>query len=788
MNHDSTRLDQFAYAKPLPSAANAAWSAFARISKLASSENAAKSAAAPQKNNRLFSMPEIRRLSMPPCRLERNPLRALGRKFSRRAKEPTTPGAAPAWLRAAHRRRAMIAALVLAQTAAATWSLAKIFPYPWLNGLEMAILTLFAVLFSWISFGFWTAIAGFVLLCRRGDRFTSVDLPPDDASPLRSKNAVLMPICNEDTPRVFAGLEAIYRSLAATGHLAHFEFFALSDTGDREAVVEEEVAWAKICKAVGGFGRIFYRHRNNNIKRKSGNIADFLRRWGANYDHMIVLDADSLMAGETVVRLVRLMERSPRAGIIQSVPVTVNHESLYARAQQFAGRVYGPMLAAGLHYWQLGESAYWGHNAILRVEAFVKNCGLYRLPGRPPLGGEIMSHDFVEAALMGRAGWEVWLARNLRGSYEEMPPTLLDDLKRDRRWCQGNMQHLRLLLASGIRAGHRALFSMGIMAYASALLWGAFLALSTLQMAAESIYPPNYFPAGPSLFPLWPHWHPEWALALLTTTAALLFVPKFFSLSLILLQRRRMRFGGMLRLTASVMLEIALSALLAPIRMWFHAQFVLLTLFGRPIKWGPQPRNDAETDWAQAIRAHGASIVFAACWILLAWWANPASSWWVLPIALPLLFSAPLSVYTSKVSLGRACKKIGLFLIPEEISTPEIVRELHAALGEQKAERPRGLIFAALDPEALAVHGGLMRGKSPRSPAARKRNRELREKVLSDGPKSLSGAERAHLLNDIESMVALHVALRGLAPPTPTSAPLIEKRFQLLTPAKFPLT
>ncbi|HEY1268346.1 MAG TPA: glucans biosynthesis glucosyltransferase MdoH, partial [Candidatus Binatia bacterium] len=630
---------------------------------------------------------------------------------------------------------------------------------PWLNGLETALLVVFGILFSWISFGFWTAIAGFLLLCRRSERPAATDLPREDASPLRSKNAVLMPICNEDPERVFAGLETIFRCVARTGHLAHFDFYALSDTGDWEAVVDEEVAWAKTCKAVDGFGKIFYRHRKNNIKRKSGNIADFLRRWGADYDHMIVLDADSLMAGATMVRLVRLMERSPRAGIIQSVPATVNRESLFARAQQFAGRVYGPMLAAGLHYWQLGESAYWGHNAILRVEAFVKNCGLRRLPGRPPLGGEILSHDFVEAALMGRAGWEVWLARDLEGSYEETPPTLLDELKRDRRWCQGNMQHLRLVLANGIRGGHRALFSMGIMAYASALFWAAFLALSTMQLATESIYTPNYFPTGPSLFPLWPHWHPEWALALLSTTAALLFAPKFLSLLVILIHRRRLSFGGILRLTLSVILEIGLSALLAPIRMWFHAQFVLLTLIGRPIKWGPQPRSDAETDWSQAIRAHGASIVFAACWILAAFWVNPASSWWVLPVAVPLLFSAPISVYTSKVPLGRAFKKIGLFLIPEERDPPEVVQELRDALAKRKAERLTGFILAAVDPEALAVHGTLMRGKSPRSAAAVERNRELREKALSDGPKSLSASERARLLNDADSMAALYVAL-----------------------------
>ncbi len=307
-NIDSTCTETFTE-KTRPSATAAAWRAFMRLSKLAARENDAPTPARPilEANLRLLSMPQVRRLSIPPSRLERNPVRALLRKLSRRERQPEASCENRTWRRVAYRRRALIAVLVLAQTAAATWSLAKIFPYPWLNGVETALIAVFAILFSWISFGFWTAIAGFVQLCLRVERLAATELPPEDASPLRSKNAVLMPICNEDTDRVFAGLEAIYRSVARTGYLAHFDFYALSDTGDGETVVDEEMAWAKTCKAVDGFGKIFYRHRKNNIKRKSGNIADFLRRWGANYDHMIVLDADSLIAGATMVRLARLM-------------------------------------------------------------------------------------------------------------------------------------------------------------------------------------------------------------------------------------------------------------------------------------------------------------------------------------------------------------------------------------------------------------------------------------------------------------------------------------------------
>ena len=751
-----------AQSKPLPAAATAGWRAYARLLELKARDGVD---GVGQENStdysRVLSMPAIRRVSMRPCRLERNPFRRRARKSGGCGK-PADAAALPenaGWRRSARRRRWLLAALMLLQTSAATWSLAKIFPYPWMNGIEIAILAFFAILFSWISLGFWTAVAGFIVLWKGADRFSLDSSRAEKNAPLKSMTAVLMPICNEDIERAFAGLEAIYRSLAATGRLAHFDFFVLSDTGDPEAVVEEEVAWAKSCRALEGFGKVFYRHRKNNIKRKSGNIADFLRRWGANYDHMLVLDADSLMAGETLVALARLMETHPSAGIIQTIPATVNRESFFARTQQFANHAYGPMLAAGLHYWQLGESAYWGHNAILRIETFIKHCGLSRLGGRPPLGGEIMSHDFVEAALMGRAGAEVWLARDLGGSFEETPPTLIDGLKRDRRWCQGDMQHLRLLFADGFRAGHRALFFSGIMAYGSALLWAVFLALSTAHMALTAIYPPNYFPSGPSLFPLWPEWHPEWALALLSTTAAILFMPKVLSMLLITAEGQSRSFGGAMRLAFSMLLEILLSTLLAPIRMWFHAKFVLLTLLGQPIKWTPQPRSDTETDWTEAIQAHGASMIFAAFWMLGSFWMNPASSWWVLPVAVPLLLSAPLSVYTSRVNLGWALKKLGCFLIPEEIEPPEVVKRLHAALAERRADRRSGFVCAALDRAALAVHGGLLRGKTPKSLPALEYNRELRQKALSLGPKSLSASERARLLKDVESMAALHLEL-----------------------------
>ena len=401
---------------------------------------------------------------------------------------------------------------------------------------------------------------------------------------------------------------------------------------------------------------------------------------------MIVLDADSLMSGDMIVRLARCMEQSPNVGMIQTAPTIVNRESLFARVQQFASRVYGPLFTASLHFWQLGESYYWGHNAIIRADAFVEHCGLARLPGDPPLGGEILSHDFVEAALMGRAGFEIWLAHDWTGSYEESPPNILDELKRDRRWCQGNLQHLRLLFGDRIRYGHRAIMAMGIMAYASALFWAMFLAFSSAEVIVQSTTTPVYFSPRPSLFPLWPIWHPELTIALLTTTGVLLVLPKLLSYALILKRREGAAFGGPGRLLLGIAMEIVFSTLMAPLRLWFHCKFVLLTLLGRQIKWNAQARN-SETGWAEAVDQHGFATLLAVSWMAVAISWNATLAWWLLPVSLPLMIAVPLSVYSSRLAVGQAIQSWQLFRIPEEGAAPPVVERLQQLCTAQQHGR-----------------------------------------------------------------------------------------------------
>ena len=667
-----------------------------------------------------------------------------------------------AWVRAARRRHWLLAALVLVPSAVASSYMASVLPQQGRTALEVAIALVFGALFGWVSIGFWTAIAGCLVLVR-GDRF-AISRVAEGTEPIspEARTAILMPICEEPVERVFAGLRALHRSLERAGALAHFDFFVLSDSVEASTVVEEEVAWADWCREVNGWGHVFYRRRKVRVARKAGNVADFCRRWGRRYRYMVVFDADSVMSGGALVKLVRLMEARPDAAVIQTVPRSFGRRSLFGRAQQFAGTLYTPIFAAGLHYWQLGDAPYWGHNAILRVAPFMEHCGLARLPGKPPLGGDILSHDFVEAALLARAGHTLWVAYDLLGSWEETPATLLEEMQRDRRWCQGNLQHLRLLFQEGFFAAHRAVFLQGALSYVSALIWLLFLALSTAEAVILARGGIDYF-AGPGLFPQWPVFRPDWVAGLVVVTLALLFLPKVLSVVFALARGEARQYGGPGKLLMSVVLESVLATLLAPIRMAFHSRFVLLNLLGREVPWISQRREDRETPWRDAIRHHGRDALVAGAWGSAVLWISYAYFFWLTPVLVALVLSVPLSVFSSRVGWGQAARRMGLFLTPEETLPAQELRDLYVAAVEMNAARDwrpplerDGFVRAAVDPYVNALHVTLQRGERSLLPSIRRERLGFLERALTRGPGELSAAERRVLLSDPEMAAELH--------------------------------
>lgn len=719
---------------------------------------------------RLVPTPPMKRASMVPRPWDDHPLRRLRDWFSERLRghghlmqsrnEPIAsdaPAGKAPWRTAGRNRRLLLLALVLAQTYIATYFMTAILPYHGRHALELAVLVVYAVLFAWISAGFWTAMMGFwVLLWGRDKYAISATAAPDTPLPQRARTAILVPICNEDVGRVFAGLRATYDSLARAGVREHFDFYILSDTSKADVRVAELDAWLNLCREVDGFSHIYYRLRRHRIKRKSGNIADWCRRWGSLYRYMVILDADSVMSGDCLKRLVQLMEANPGAGIIQTAPRAAGRETLYARIQQFATRVYGPLFTSGLHFWQLGESHYWGHNAILRVAPFMKHCALGSLPGKGALSGAIMSHDFVEAALMRRAGWAVWIAYDLPGSYEEMPPALLDELKRDQRWCQGNLQNFRLFFTSGLHPAHRAVFMTGVMAYLSAPLWFLFLLLSTAMLAVSVNIEPEYFTEPYQLFPNWPEWHPEWALRLFGATVTLLFLPKILSALLILFKRSELKLhGGPGRLGLSLMGEMLFSAALAPVRMLFHTRYVLGALLGFAVQWKSPPRDDAATPWGEAIKRHGWGTLLGLAWAAYVYTLNRQFLWWLLPVAGSLVIAVPVSVWSSRAALGRWFRQRRLFLIPEESFPPRELRWLRAGLRRAPAAPP-DFRAAVADPivNALSCAAGMPRERRPEP--SRKAKSLLVQKALARGPAVLNDVERNLLLADPVCLSRLH--------------------------------
>ena len=666
-------------------------------------------------------------------------------------------------------RRVIFFSLVGVSTLTALFLLSGAVQTDGVTPLELIMLVLYALLFAWICSAFWTATIGFILLLFDVDRFQvghRTSWEPGFADPSKpSRTALVMPVYNENPQRVFAGIRATWESLLATGEHENFDFFILSDTRDPDLWVEEELRWRRLCADLNAGGRIFYRNRPQNTGRKTGNLADFVRRWGARYRYMIVLDADSVMAGATLRRMVQLMDTNPRVALIQVPPVPVNHASLFARILQFAGSLYSGMYTAGLNFWQAGEGNYWGHNAIVRIEPFAQHCGLPHLPGREPFGGEILSHDFVEAALLRRAGWKLWLAYDLEGSYEELPPTLIDYAKRDRRWCQGNLQHMRLVIARGFHPLHRVHLVMGVMSYLASPLWLLFLLVSGFEAYLQAQVQPVYF-FGETLFPVWPVSYRVEMATVLVVTLIMLFLPKGYAVLLLLLRepRKLRQYGGFIHVCASVVTESLFSVLLAPVLMLFQTKFVLAILFRKAIGWPPQRRGDHATGLVEAVQAHGGHTLAGIGAGLITYYYVPSFFWWFTPVLLGLLCAVPLSMISSRVGAGQAARRQKLFLTPYETNRPPELKRLDELLkapplwaeGQPAGGTPWRQ--AILDPYVHALHMSLL----PDEQLNRRQHHHLEGllfQLMDEGEAGMAGNDRRELIAHRDSLFDAHATL-----------------------------
>jgi len=613
-------------------------------------------------------------------------------------------------------RRVLVFGLSIALTALASQQMYEVLQVGGLTILETMILMLFVAMFAWIALAFVSAVIGFCSLLIGRRRTLGID-PGGELPQLRTRTALLLPTYNEDPNRVIARLQAVYESVRETGRLAHFDSFILSDTTDPAIWIAEEAAFLRL-RARGCTEQLYYRHRTNNIGRKAGNISDWVVRFGGAYDHMIVLDADSLMDGVMIVRLAAAMERHPRVGLIQTLPVLINANTLFARLQQFAGHVYGPLIACGVAWWYGADGNYWGHNAVIRIKAFAGQAGLPLLKGRKPFGGHILSHDFVEAALMRRAGWAIHLAPEIGGSYEESPPTLTDYIVRDRRWCQGNLQHAGVLPARGLHWMSRLHLLVGIGSYITAPLWLIFLLIGILIALQARFIPPDYFPKHPTLFPQWPMQDPVRAAYVFLGAMSLLILPKLLGwLAMLLRRQSRMGMGGGIRGLASVLLEIVLSALIAPIMMLAQCRAVGQILRGRDAGWSAQAREHAGSTRATFVRDYLWATSLGLLLAVAAYAVSTPLLFWMSPVVAGLALAIPLAAVSAQTRVGSGFRRAGLLLTSDERAPPPILLRANMIAESDRLTTPANPIAALRADTALrAAHLAMLTPPASRPP------------------------------------------------------------------------
>ena len=547
-----------------------------------------------------------------------------------------------------------------------------------INWFEAGLITLVAITFFWISLSVSTVTVGIVNLMRGAPKQAR-----RAAEPL--KTALLVPVYNENPVDVFGNAAAMLGQLARRAHLHDYTLFILSDTRD-EAIAEVELkAFASLKARLGESIKLHYRRRPDNTDRKVGNLADWVERWGGGYAAMLVLDADSLMSADAIIALTDEMSADPSAGLIQSVPQLFGADTLFGRVQQFSNTVYGAVLAEGLAKWSDREGNYWGHNAIIRTAAFAASAGLPKLDTFRSKGALILSHDFVEAGLLRRAGWAVRFLPRIKGSYEEVPANLIDYVRRDRRWCQGNLQHLNILGSKGFHSVSRFHLFHGAMSYLLSPAWFALLVVWAVMGVSAEQNVIRYF-TGENPQVAWPEMSQVNNLFILLFMYGMLLAPKFLGVTAIGRTGLCLRdLGGPLQFGFSFLTEVVTSILYAPILMIQQTLAVLRTLIGFKEKWVPLPRAGGRYSFGAHVKFHGVETVIG---LALAFGLYEGLvTLWLLPIAISLSLAVPLSMLSGvKLTSHRwMARQMGT---AEVFNAPAIIRA---------ARRERARLQEALD-------------------------------------------------------------------------------------------
>lgn len=545
-------------------------------------------------------------------------------------------------------RRAILVLLTLALALAASTALKESVLIDGIAVSDAMLLAVFFPLFALLAFGFINAVVGYIVLAT--GLHPGFRPMPRWSEPLKGRTAILMPVHNEDIAEVCGRLAYMAEALGRAGACAAFDFFILSDSAaDHEAA--EVAAWRTL--AAQSRCAVYYRRRAENIGRKPGNIAEWLRGFGAAYDYMLMLDADSLMGGDTIVGMTQIMDRRPAVALLQTVPQVIGATTMFQHWMQFASRVYGPAATAGLVWWSGAEATFWGHNALIRVRAFADSCGLPVLPGRPPFGGTIMSHDVVEAALLRRRGWHVHMVMT-EETFEEYPPTMIDAAVRDRRWAQGNLQHLGLLHASGFHWVNRLQLLLGAAGYLASPLWLLLILVSVVQAVRGEKGLMSGDPSG----------------LVLVTTLALLFGPKVLGVIHAFADARlRRALGGGGAILRSVAIDVPLSILAAPAIAMTQTIDLLGIVRQQRAEWHPQNRHGSGLALGAIVPRYRWHMACGLILLLLSP-LMPTAALWLAPVTAGLLLSPLVVQWTASARVGGWAARRGIFVTDADGSEP----------------------------------------------------------------------------------------------------------------------
>jgi membrane glycosyltransferase len=590
-------------------------------------------------------------------------------------------------------RRWLVFALNAASWAALGLAMARLVGAGGWGWPHLLILLLFLIGLPWSLMGFWNSVIGFVILklARDPALYTNPALRRvSDSAPITLETAICIAVRHEEVPRVFARLEAMVESLLATGAADRFAFHLLSDSARPEICAAEEQAFAALQARFPQAGLLHYRRRSSNDGFKAGNLREFAERHVGRTDLMLVLDADSLMSGRAMLRLVRAMQANPRLGILQSLVVGRPATSGFARIFQFGMRHGMRTHTTGLAWWAGADGPYWGHNAILRLAPFVAHCDLPRLPGRPPLGGVVLSHDQVEAVLMQAAGYEVRVIADEFESWEENPPSLPDFITRDLRWCQGNMQYLKLILRPGLTPLGRLQLVNAVMMYMGAPSWVLMLAAG---LAAALIGRPG---AASGSFPT------ELAFAMYFGMMAIGFAPRLLGVLEMLTSRAgRQRYGGAARLVASAAVDALFTLLIGPLVMIAQARFVIGLFFGKRMAWEAQARDGHAVPLAEAARGTVPQMLFGAVFVAALLAIAPGALIWASPTLAACLLAIPFTCWTAAPPLGAWMRRMRLCAVPDDFAAAAIL----ARIGDDRPAEATRPVFARALPHAMAKPG-----------------------------------------------------------------------------------